>query len=101
MFSFYEIYCHSMEYFHAVKIVSFDKKYLYRLKCHVVLVRPGRIGQKFAPKMVGLSLTGLFCCRTLSQLFHSFTQLYKNGFEPVNNLFRGETSVGVYAVEYQ
>ena len=26
MFSFDEIYCHSMEYFHLVKIFSFDKK---------------------------------------------------------------------------
>lgn len=68
----------------------------------MVLVRPGRIGPKFAPKMVRLPLPGLFCCCTLSQLFHSFTQLYENGFEPVNNSFRGETSVGgVYAVEYQ
>ena len=69
----------------------------------MVLVRPGRIGPKFAPKMVRLPLPGLFCCRSLSlQLFHSFTKLHKNGFEPVNNSFRGETSVGgVYAVEYQ
>ena len=66
------------------------------------LVRPGRIGPKFVPKMVRLPLPALFFCRTLSQLFHSFTQLHENGFEPVINLFRGETSIGgVYAVEYQ
>ena len=44
MFSFDKIYCHSMEYFHRVKIFSFDKKYIFIPECHVVLVRPGRIG---------------------------------------------------------
>ena len=88
-----------MEYFHRVKIFSFDKKYIFNPECHVVLVRPGRIGPIRA-KNGSPALAGLFCCRTLSQLFHSFTQLYENGFKPVNNSFRGETSVGgVYAVE--
>ena len=44
IFSFDKIYCHSMEYFHRVKIFSFDKKYIFNPECHVVLVRPGRIG---------------------------------------------------------
>ena len=33
-----------MEYLHRVKIFSFDKKYIFNPECHVVLVRPGRIG---------------------------------------------------------
>lgn len=44
MFSFDKIYCHSMEYFHRVKTFSLDKKYIFIPECHVVLVRPGRIG---------------------------------------------------------
>ena len=69
----------------------------------MVLVKPGRIGPKFAPQMVRLPLPGLFCCRTLLlQLFHSFIQLHGNGFALVNNSFQGGTRVGgAYAVEYQ
>ena len=59
------------------------------------IVTPGRIRPKFAPKEV--RLPGLFIFAVAA-----FSQLHENRFVPVNNSFRGETSVGgVSAVEYQ
>ena len=55
------------------------------------IVRPGRIGRKFRAKRGSPARSA----------FAAFLQLHENGFESVNNSFRGETSVGgVSAVEY-
>ena len=64
----------------------------------MVLVRPGRIG----PIRAKNGSPALARSILLSHSVAAFSQLHKNGFEPVNNSFRGETSVGgVYAVKYQ
>ena len=64
----------------------------------MVLVRPGRIG----PIRAKNGSPALARSILLSHSVAAFSQLHENGFEPVNNSFRGETSVGgVYAVEYQ
>ena len=71
----------------------------------MVLVRPGRIGlirAKNGSPTLARSVLLSHSVAAFTQLLHSLTQLHENGFEPVNNSFRGETSVGgVYAVEYQ
>ena len=72
MFSFDKIYCHSMEYFHRVKIFSFDKKYIFIPECHVVLVRPGRIG----PIRAKNGSPALARSVLLSQSVAAFSQLH-------------------------
>ena len=79
MFSFNKICFDSTKYFHSVKI-------FYSKMSHGI-VRPDCIGQKFMPACFAVA---------------TFSQFHENGFEPVNNLFRGEITFGrESAVEYQ